>query len=185
MEPLLGGMLVNPPRSIQELWDTATKRRTPADWGLQWLWNQPEVSVVLSGMNTMQQVKENVASADASGIGMLTEEELALVDRVCEKYQELGPIPCTGCGYCEPCPNGVDIPYNFKLYNEGVMYDKPDEARVWYRLLMLSHKESFYARGQAANCIQCLECEDKCPQNIPISEWMDTVHQVLGEGRPF
>lgn len=177
MEPILGGRLVSPPQPIQDLWDTAARKRTPADWALQWLWNQPEVSVVLSGMSTMQHVKENIASANASGIHTLTEEELALVAQVREKYQELCPIPCTKCGYCMPCPNGVNIPRNLEIYNEGVMYDKPDHARQAYS--WLSEDE------RASACIQCRECEEQCPQSIPISEWMPRIHEVLGEGQPY
>ena len=190
MEPLLGGRLANAPQSVQGVWDAAPNKHAPAAWGLQWLWNQPEVSVVLSGMSTLQQVEENVASADASGAGTLTEEELTLVDRAREAYQRLGAIPCTGCGYCQPCPNGVDIPYNFKLYNDGLMYEgeNPGYARWWYRFMAEAEGfEGDYHRekGQAAKCIQCQECEEKCPQSIPISEWMSIVHQVLGEGKPY
>ena len=178
MEPIRGGRLVNPPQPIQALWNTAAKNRAPADWALQWLWNQPEVSVVLSGMSTMQQVEENVASADASEINTLTEEELALVAQVREKYQELCPIPCTKCDYCMPCPNGVNIPRNFDIYNEGMMYDKPEHAREEYN--------SWLSEDQrASECIQCRECEEKCPQGILISEWMVRVHAVLGEGQPY
>ena len=178
MEPLLGGRLVDPPQPIQEVWNSAAKRRTPADWALQWLWNQPEVSVVLSGMSTMQQVKENVASAAASGVNTLTEEELALIDQVREKYKELCPIPCTKCNYCMPCPQGVNIPRNLEIFNSGVMYDKPDQARQEYNLWLPEAE-------RASECIQCRECEELCPQNIPISEWMVRVHEVLGEGRPW
>ncbi|MCX7683105.1 MAG: aldo/keto reductase [Anaerolineae bacterium] len=178
MEPLLGGRLVDPPRPIQEVWDTAPRKRTPADWALQWLWNQPEVSVVLSGMSTMEQVRENIASAAASGVGSLSEEELALIARVREKYRELCPIPCTRCGYCMPCPNGVNIPRNFEIYNEGAMYEKPEHARIVYT--------RWFPEPERANmCIACRICEDKCPQRIPISDWMPLVHQVLGEGKPY
>jgi predicted aldo/keto reductase-like oxidoreductase len=178
MEPLLGGKLVNPPESVQAIWDTASVRRTPADWALQWLWNQPEVSVVLSGMSTLQQVKENIASASASGVNTLPEPSLALFDQVRARYNELCPIPCTKCEYCLPCPNGVDIPRIFAAYNEGMMYDKPDVMRQWY-------KQWIPAENQASACLECLECEEKCPQSIPISEWMPVVHQVLGEGKPY
>jgi predicted aldo/keto reductase-like oxidoreductase len=177
MEPLLGGRLVDPPAPIQELWDAAARRRTPIDWALQWLWNQPEVSVVLSGMSAMDHVRENVACADAAGTHVLTAEELALVGRVRAKYRKLCPIPCTRCGYCMPCPNGVDIPRNFEAYNEGVMYAKPDHARQAYT--WISEDE------RASACVQCRECEELCPQGIPISEWMPTVHEVLGEGKPY
>jgi len=177
MEPLLGGKLVDPPDPIQAVWDTSPVKRRPADWALQWLWNQPEASVVLSGMSAMQHVEENVASAGGSGINILTEEELALVDRVRVKYDELCPIACTKCGYCMPCPNGVDIPRNFAVYNEGVMYEKPDAARGGYKWIS--------EEARASACIQCRECEDKCPQSIPISEYLPLVHEVLGEGKPY
>jgi uncharacterized protein len=177
MEPLLGGRLVDPPGSIQELWDAAAKKRAPADWALQWLWNQPEVSVVLSGMSTMEQVEQNVASAGVSAPDTLTADELALIAQVRERYQELCPIPCTKCGYCMPCPNGVDIPRNFEIYNQGPMYEKPDHARVSYGFVPEDER--------ASACIQCRECEEQCPQSIPISEWMPIVHEVLGEGKPY
>jgi predicted aldo/keto reductase-like oxidoreductase len=177
MEPLLGGRLVTPPEPVQELWDTAERKRTPPDWGLQWLWNQPEVSVVLSGMSAMQHVQENVASAEASGVGTLTEGDLALVAQVRERYRELCPIPCTRCRYCMPCPNGVNIPRNFETFNHGRMYNQIEGARRGYQRMSEEQR--------ASACIQCRECEDKCPQQIPISEWMIHVHEVLGEGQPY
>ncbi len=87
-------------------------RRTPADWALQWIWNQPEVSVVLSSMSTLEQIagRQDLASADRSGVGALTADDLALVDRVREAYRALCPVPCTACKYCLPCPNEVNIP---------------------------------------------------------------------------
>lgn len=178
MEPIRGGQLVDPPPHIQDLWNAAPKKRAPADWALQWLWNQPEVSVVLSGMSTMEQVQENIASADASRINALTQAELALVEQVRARYQELSPIPCTNCGYCMPCSNGVNIPRNLEIYNEGKLYDKPDRAREAYNV-WLPEKE------RASACLDCDECEEKCPQSIPISDWMPRVHQVLGEGQPY
>jgi predicted aldo/keto reductase-like oxidoreductase len=177
MEPLLGGRLVAPPEPIQQIWSRAPLKRTPADWALQWLWNRPEVAVVLSGMSSMSQVEENVASADASGIGTLRDQELAIVGQVRERYRTLCPIPCTQCGYCMACPHGVDIPENFRIYNQGPMYDKVDHARQSYGFLD-EHK-------RASACVACLECEDKCPQSIPISEWMVHVEEVLGEGAPY
>jgi predicted aldo/keto reductase-like oxidoreductase len=178
MEPLLGGKLVAPPDPIQAIWDAATEKRAPADWALQWLWDQPEVSVVLSGMSTMQQVEENLASASASGVNTLAQSSLALFDQVRAKYNELCPIPCTKCEYCLPCPNGVAIPRIFAAYNEGVMYDKPDVMRQWY-------KQWIPPENQASACLECLECEEKCPQHIPISEWMPVVQEVLAEGKPY
>jgi predicted aldo/keto reductase-like oxidoreductase len=186
MEPLLGGKLVKAPQPIQEIWGTAENKRAPVEWALQWLWNQPEVSVVLSGMSTMQQMEENVAIANRSGINILTAAEASLFDQVRDKYQELSPIPCTQCGYCLPCPEGVDIPGNFGSYNDGIMYEAPDAARGHYKWL-----GDWFAAGnfeqdvRAFACVQCNECEEKCPQDIPISQWMPIIHQVLGEGEPF
>ena len=187
MEPLLGGKLVGPPPSIQAMWDSAATERTPVEWALRWLWNQPEVSVVLSGMSAMPQVKENVALAEASGIGTVSADELALHDQVRAKYQELTAIPCTICGYCMPCPQGVDIPGNFGTYNEGIMYDKPDAARGQYGWWKFAYEEQGILDHdvRAAQCIQCGECQDKCPQGIPISEWMPVIHGALGENGPY
>lgn len=187
MEPLLGGLLIGPPQPVQAIWDQATIQRTPAGWGLHWLWNQPEVTTVLSGMSTLEQVKENVALAAASGVGILTDEELALYDRVRAKYRELTAITCTQCRYCMPCPQGVDIPENFKNYNNGIMFNKPENARSQYAWWKYAYEvqKSAVADIRAANCIQCRQCESKCPQKIPISKWMKTVATVLGEGKPF
>ena len=174
MEPNRGGRLVSPPAPVQTLWDTAPHQRTPADWALQWVWNQPEVTLLLSGMSTMQHVIENVASADASGVGTMTEDELAVIQKVREKYQELIAIPCTQCEYCLPCPEGVNIPRVFDVYNDGIMYDKLDHAKFMYN--------NFVPETERANlCVACRECEEKCPQNILISEWMPRVHAALSE----
>lgn len=178
MEPLLGGRLVNPPQPVQDLWDAAPVRRSPAGWALQWVWNQPEVAVVLSGMSTMAQVEDNLASADASGIGTLTADDLARVEAARQLYISLSPIPCTKCQYCMPCPNGVNIPGNFEIFNTGKMYDKLDAARGEY-------KNWFAKESWASECISCGQCEPLCPQNIPISDWMPIVHSVLAEGKSY
>jgi predicted aldo/keto reductase-like oxidoreductase len=178
MEPIRGGRLASPPEAVQALWDTASTKRAPADWALQWVWNQPEVSVVLSGMSTMQQVEENVASASVALPNTLTEEELSLISRVREKYQELCPVPCTQCRYCMPCPNGVNIPRNFAIFNEGRMYNQIDDARQAYEQWLPEDE-------RASACVQCRQCEELCPQAILISEWMPDVHGVLGEGQPY
>jgi hypothetical protein len=178
MEPILGGRLVNPPEEIQALWNTSPRKRSPADWALQWLWNQPEVTVALSGMSTMSQVKENLASADQSGVNTFTNDDLALVGRVREQYLALSPIPCNKCNYCMPCPNGVNIPRVFETYNRGLIYNHQDEARQDYTRWIPELE-------QANNCIACKDCEELCPQNILISQWMPVVHEVLGEGKPY
>jgi predicted aldo/keto reductase-like oxidoreductase len=172
MEPLLGGKLANPPKAIGELFEGAGKKHTPADLALQWVWNQPEVSVVLSGMSTMAQVEENLNSADASGVNSLGAEELKLVENVRVRYLERTAIPCTGCSYCMPCPNNVEIPRNFKIYNDGIVHDDLQSARGTY-LRFLEEK------SRAGACVQCRACEEKCPQKIPISQWMPKVHEAL------
>ncbi len=177
MEPLLGGRLARPPQAIQAVWNTARQHRTPADWALQWLWNQPQVSVVLSGMSTMQQVEENLVSADRSGIGTLGEDELALIARVRDNYAELCPIPCTDCKYCLPCPSGVNIPKVFEAFNNGVMHSDPEGARMEYKWIAESER--------ASNCTQCQQCEELCPQRIPISEWMVHADEVLAQGKAY
>jgi uncharacterized protein len=172
MEGLRGGMLTGQvPPQVQQIWDSAPVQRTPADWALQWLWNQPEVSVVLSGMSTMEQVVENVQSAGRSGVGTLSADEVALVERVREEYQALCAIPCTRCQYCLPCPNNVAIPDVFEIYNDLLMYGDNGRARLFYSWI---EEEK---RAQA--CIECGECLEKCPQGIEIPEWLKKVHAVL------
>ncbi len=170
MEPLRGGLLANkPPQPVQALWDTAGSDRTAADWALQWVWNQPQVSLLLSGMSTFHQVAENLASADHSGPGTMTSEELALVDRVRDQYDALSAIPCTNCKYCQPCPNDVAIPRIFELYNQAVMFNARDPMRAAYTHWVREEE-------RADNCIECGECETKCPQEIDIIDWLKQVH---------
>jgi len=178
MEPLLGGKLARNVPAVDKIWQMAEVKRKPADWALQWLWSQPEVSVVLSGMSAMVQVQENLASANASGIGKLSEAEQQFISMARQTYNQLSPIPCTKCEYCLPCPNGVAIPRNFAIYNEAVMFNNYEQARNEY-------KHAIPDDAKASVCIACQECEPKCPQHIPISEWMPHVEEALGLGRDF
>jgi len=179
MEPLLGGKLaVQPPAEVQAIWDAAPVKRTPADWALQWLWNQPEVALVLSGMSTMQQVEENLASASVSGVGSLSPQEEAIVERVRQAFNQLCLVACTGCQYCQPCPSELNIPLMFELYNSGHMYGVVEEVRKAY-----AH---FIPEGQRADqCARCRECEDKCPQHLPICDLLEDVNRVLEKGMPY
>jgi len=177
MEPLLGGRLVYPPLEVQAIWDAAPVRRTPVEWALSWLWNKPEVSVVLSGMSSMQQVQENVRCAERSRVGMLSPEELDVVARARDAYNRLSPVPCTGCRYCMPCPNGVNIPEVLAILNRGVMYASLERPRREYAGLPEEER--------ASSCLHCRACEAECPQTIPISEWMPVAQRVLGEGQPY
>ena len=178
MEPLLGGKLARQIPALEPTWQMAENQHTPADWALQWLWNQPEVTLALSGMSTMQQVEENLVYASRSGINTLSEDELILIANVREKLKQLNPIPCTKCEYCLPCPNGVNIPRNFDVYNQGAMFFDHDNARRAYTQWIPED-------ARASQCIQCQECEDKCPQKIVISEWLPIVEEVLGLNRPY
>ena len=132
MEPLRGGKLAADLPAAMPLWAQAEKKRTPADWALQWLWNQPEISLVLSGMSTLEQVEQNLASANESRVGLLTTEELALIERVRETLSGLSPVDCTRCEYCLPCPSGVAIPRVFDYYNRAAVYDDLDGTREQY-----------------------------------------------------
>ncbi len=188
MEPLLGGRLASPAPAVQSaVWYQAMENRTPVEWALKWLWNQPEVATVLSGMSTMEQVRDNIASASSSKIGELTSQELALFDQARELQESLTAIPCTSCGYCMPCPYDLDIPENFKIYNDVIMYDRLSESKKLYEYWKTEAGDpSKKAKDlRAVNCTGCQECESKCPQNIPISSWMPVIDDVLGEGKPF
>lgn len=172
MEPLRGGQLTkNVPPDVQKIWDSAPRKRTPADWALQWVWNHPEVSVILSGMSTMEQVEQNIASANESGPATLTGEELGLIGCVRDRYQTLSRIPCTDCRYCLPCPSGVNIPHVFEIYNDAMIYGDEQQAQMSYSWL---DKEE---RGNL--CVECGECLEKCPQQIDIPDWLAKAHGLL------
>ncbi len=164
MEPIAGGRLgVRPPDQISALWDKAEKKRSPAEWALQWVWNQPEVSVALSGMSTIEQVIENVKSASRSGPGSLSKKELRLISRVEKQYKQYGYVGCTGCRYCQPCPQGVNVPTIISLYNEYFMKDKNDEIKKKYW-------EQITPESQAKRCARCGKCEELCPQKLPVRD---------------
>jgi predicted aldo/keto reductase-like oxidoreductase len=176
MEPLLGGRLANPPAAVAPVLAGDTEGRTAADIALQWIWDQPEVATVLSGMSTPAQVEENLRSAERARAGSFGPADHALVERLRAAYRERAAIPCTKCDYCLPCPHGVNIPRNFELYNDAAIHEDPTTPRFVYgRFLGESER--------ASACAACRECEEKCPQAIPISEWMPKVHEKLG-GKP-
>ena len=130
---------------------------------------------MLSGMSTVAQVDENLASAERSGPGTLSREELRLLEKVAAAFKGLQPIPCTSCNYCMPCPSGVNIPHNLSLYNKAVMYDRLADARRWYADTKPAER--------ASACTDCDQCEEKCPQKIAISDWMPRIDRELGAGR--
>lgn len=174
MEPIKGGKLAkNPPQTIQELWDHAPQRQTPAEWALRWVWNHPGVSVVLSGMSTLEQVKENLGTASEALPHSLTQDELSVIEKVKTIYRSLTKIDCTACGYCQPCPSGVDIPSNFTLYNDAQIYDDLASSRF-------SYERFFDPTARASACTECGQCEEACPQNLSIRAYLRQVHEALG-----
>jgi predicted aldo/keto reductase-like oxidoreductase len=177
MEPIAGGRLaVNPPEGIKKLWKEGHHRWKPAEWALQWVWNQPEVSLLLSGMSAMQHVEENVKAADRSGVGKLTKDDFRLVDSVAKKYREMGFVGCTGCRYCTPCPSGVAIPEVFSIFNEFYMKDRDPAVKAKY-------KEQLKPEQWAKNCTSCGRCEELCPQHLPIRTLLRSAVDALERER--
>jgi uncharacterized protein len=175
MEPLRGGKLTDRiPEQILKLWDSASVKRTPAEWALRWVWNHTEVSTALSGMSSMAQLIENIRIAEDAKAGTLSESELHLIAEVCEAYRNMLQIGCTGCAYCMPCPNGVNIPLNFSLYNDSFMFKDEDLNLMLYNRMLTPEQ-------RASNCAECSECEEHCPQQIRIPEELKKVHARLAQ----
>ena len=177
MEPLRGGKLTRfIPPEIKEIWNEAEIKRTPAEWGLRWVWNHPEVTVVLSGMNEESHIEENLRIADEAYPNSLTEAELQLVKRVEQKYRKLMNTGCTGCRYCLPCPSGVDIPGCFEIYDNVYLSGDEDEGKLMY-----AAKPGGIIRdgvlGYASQCVQCEQCLEKCPQHLDIPALLKTIAQ--------
>ena len=179
MEPLRGGNLGNPepPPQIASIWKEAQKKRTSAEWALRWIWNNPEVTVVLSGMNEESHINENLSIADQAHPNSLTKEELKLVEKVAQKYEEIMKVACTGCRYCVPCPSDVDIPTCFEVYNKLHMFGNLDEAKFMYAARMSGLITD--SSGYASQCTQCGECLEKCPQSIEIPNYLEKVVEDL------
>ncbi len=174
MEPLRGGNLARPaPPKIQTLWDQAEIRRTPVEWALRWVWNRPEVTVVLSGMNEEAHIEENLKLADEAHPDSLTKEELRLVEKVEETYRTLTKAGCTGCRYCMPCPSGVDIPLCFELFNRKHLFDD----RKWANIVYLTRLAGGVGEtpSMASQCEHCGKCEKVCPQHLPIQALLEEV----------
>lgn len=179
MEPLRGGYLANPvPSAVQEIWDEASVKRTAAEWALRWVWNHPEVTVILSGMNEEIHIDENLTVADKAYPNSLTETELKLVKRVEQKYRELMKVGCTGCRYCMPCPAGVNIPLCFETYNNLYVSSNPDETKFMYAA-RLGGILSIEGTEFASQCVECEKCLEKCPQQIDIPTILKSVVEEL------
>ncbi len=173
MEPLRGGRLVNdlPPKAL-EAFSAAKEHRSPAEWALRWLWNQKEVSVVLSGMNSMEMLDENIRIASEMQTDSLTEEEFAVYEQVKTAINDKIKVPCTGCSYCMPCPSGVDIPGSFRCYNVSYTDSYVNGIREYIMCTTMKAQKSNVSR-----CIECGKCEIHCPQSIAIRKELKNVRR--------
>jgi len=164
MEPLRGGCLTNNiPQDIQAIWDKAVPKRSLSEWALRFLWDQGEINTVLSGMSTIEQMIENIMMAEKGYANSLTRDEKTLIEEVIDAYSERMHVMCTRCGYCMPCPAGVDIPLNLSLLNDLYVYQNMEKPLGSYKFLT-AKKES------ASFCTQCGECEESCTQKLPIKK---------------
>jgi len=181
MEPLRGGKIVNGlPKEVDAIWKKMTPERSVVEWALRWVWDQPQVLLLLSGMSTQQQVDENIRIANETEPNTLSPQELSLFDQARDIIREKTKVPCTACGYCMPCPYGVDIPAVFAAYNDKYLNNKGLSATFTYMQntgAMTKHP------AYASLCQSCHLCESHCPQSIMISERMKEVKAEL-EG-PF
>jgi len=198
MEPIRGGKLsvqddkLESKSEIKEVLDTSKVKRKMADWALQFVWNHPEVSVVLSGMSTMQHVIENIDSANNSGVNSLNNVELNTISELRKAYDKYLIVPCTSCGYCIPCPNDVSIPFILRLLNDVAYWGESGRQRItFFYNYMAKTQEVIKERrskgqeieGAATLCIQCGECIDKCPQQIEIPDFMEKANDIFENGK--
>ncbi len=170
MEPLRGGKLVDLPADALEAMKKTGMDRSPAEWGLRWLWDQGTVSCVLSGMNTMEMLQENIRIAEDTKVGALTEADFAMYDQVKAAINACTKVPCTGCGYCQPCPFGVDIPGSFRCHNATYIDGYFNGFREYIMCTAFKVKPT-----NASLCRQCGKCEQHCPQNIEIRKELKQV----------
>lgn len=168
MEPLRGGKLVdNLSTEVKDIFEKYPKKRTPAEWALRWIWNNKDVSIILSGMSNMDQVVENVNIAKDARPNLLDKNEIGLIDEVKKVFKSKIQVNCTACGYCMPCPHGVDIPKNFSIYNNYFLFGE-NEA---YSKIKDEEK--------ASACVKCKICESHCPQTINISHELENVMNLF------
>jgi uncharacterized protein len=178
MEPIRGGQLARSPEMIARLLAKAPVKMKPQELALRWVWNHPELTLALSGMSTMAQVKENIAFAEHSQPHNLTADEANLIAEVRAAYTALSPVACNGCQVCMPCPNGIelDIPRIFDFYKAAIIYDEAARQRMMYDDPMM-----FNPVTRADKCNECGECLEKCPQKLPIPELLKKAHKYLTE----
>jgi uncharacterized protein len=175
MEPLRGGQLSKePPAEIKKLWQKFKVKRSYTDGALQWVWHHKEIPLLLSGMTTIEHVKENIESAKKAKMGLFSDKEIDLFKKIRRAYFKRSPIRCTSCKYCEPCPHGVAISSCLGFYMLSEIYDDQPRAKSFYNNFLK-------AENHANKCIECGECEPKCPQKIPIIESLKNTHKLLGK----
>ncbi|MCR4922481.1 MAG: aldo/keto reductase [Lachnospiraceae bacterium] len=171
MEPLRGGRLVNDlPKGAEKAIKESERGYSPAEWSLRWLWDQKYVSVVLSGMNSMEMLKENIRIASDTEVGSFTEEDHKTIEKIKKAFEENIKVPCTGCSYCMPCPQGVDIPGNFRCFNVSYTDSYFNGFREYFMCTTMKRKPT-----NASKCIECGKCERHCPQGIHIREELKKV----------
>lgn len=172
MEPLRGGNLglPEPPDEIAGIWDKAQIKRTPVEWALRWVMDRPEVTCVLSGMNEESHIQENIKIAKQAAPLSLTKEEQGHVQQAAAAYKKLMKVNCTGCEYCKPCPENVNISAAFDILNRLHMYKNTQEAKFMYAVRCSGIISGGPESGFASNCVQCGECLEKCPQGIDIPD---------------
>jgi len=174
MEPLKGGKIVRPNPRAEKIWAKMETVRTPAEWAFKWLANFPEVKVVLSGMSRKEDLVENILTMSNAESNSLDTKEMEIINEVRDMYRKYLKIPCTACGYCMPCPYGINIPRNLELYNDTFMFEFPEEANRAYW--------GFFTEAtRASNCRRCGACESKCPQNLKIMDLLELVHDKMLE----
>lgn len=173
MEPLKGGKLTDfLPESIRDFWKDADIERTPAEWALRWVANLPQVLTILNGVSNMDQVKENISILSEAEAGSLTQKEMGIIEEVGNKYNELIPYSCTVCRYCIPCPQKIDIPDIIERRNEWTIYDGNKKIKDNYAAFVPDD-------AKASACVQCGQCEGKCPQHLPIIQIMDEAKEIF------
>ena len=175
MEPLRGGKLANRlPETARQIFAEHAPKHSPAAWSFRWLWNQPEVAVVLSGMNSVEMIRENCADASDAEIGALTEADEKMLKSVAGAINASMKVPCTACGYCMPCPKHVDIPGTFAAYNRVYTDSKFAGLREYFMCTAMRKTST-----AASNCVGCGKCETHCPQGIKIREELENAKKVL------
>lgn len=184
MEPLRGGSLgsAQQPEAVQAVFDTAETKRTPVEWALRWVWNHPEVGVILSGMNEETHIDENIRIASEAEPLSLTNKELEIMDRTEGEFKKLIKVNCTACEYCLPCPVGVKIPVCFEHYNNMFIFNDPNAALFRYAVQTGEAFAEHPNTGFASQCVQCGECVEKCPQGIDIPTELAEVVKVMEAG---